>query len=481
MTKNIIEKIPIQLILHAHIPYVLNTKIDYWIYEVVLHSYLPFLKILDQLEQDSIKYNIILNLSPILLIQLDSQEFQEGFNQYLKVREELLSIKLEDEYKNDLLQEDLKEFRLLIQQYRQLWDSDIIKGFQYFQRKGFLTILTSAITHAYLPLLKDFPNLVKLQIKLGKEISNKYFKDIKGFWSPECGIYPQLSSILSSCDLEYFYADTSVLNSNEEEYNIHNFYKYLGTQYYVRDLEMTMKIWDPYMGYPSHDLYREFHSDFKNEERISQDILQKYNQFNAGFSLLAITDKTGFPKKLYNKQKALSQIKNDAQDYAEFCIKKAKKLDQIINEPYIINVFFDMELFGHWWREGQEFLYCFCKEIAKSKSIKLKQILEKNIYDLKPNLSSWGKNNNAESWLNKDTQEIWQLIIQDAIKIEDQLIKQEYNKEELASFLLALASDWTFLITYNSFRDFSKRMILDYLNIKNEIPKNFLVHIYKYL
>lgn len=459
-----------QLVLHAHLPYILGLPVEYWLYEIVLDSYLPFLKTLKRLEQ--LNYNIILNISPILLIQLDSEKFHEGFEKYLCMREELLTLQSKNDTQNHILQEELLEFKLLIAQYRNLWNSNIITGFQYFQKTGHLTIITSAATHPYLPLLHDFPHLVNLQIQLGKEISQKYFGEIQGFWSPECGIYPELVNILHNQHLTYFFADASALNPYQKNYNIHSLFEYMNVQYSVRDWEATMKIWDPKIGFPGHNDYREFYSDFGKENTQARKILSQYPFPQAGFGIKAITDKSLWQKEFYNKQKALMQAHLDAQNYAQFCIQKAQKLSQYMDFP-IISVFFDMELFGHWWNEGCEFLYYFCHEMAQYPDITMNKISSHYAYELRPNLSSWGKNNNAESWLNTKTTMIWQKIIQESFIIENELVRKNYDINKISSLLMAQASDWTFLITYHSFQEMSEQIIRAYLNNKNELAENF--------
>ena len=86
------------IILHAHIPYVLDTEVEYWLHEVVLHSYLPFLNILESYRSNNICISI--NLSPILLVQLSSTSFKDNFIKYLEVRKKILSVNLKNNNEN---------------------------------------------------------------------------------------------------------------------------------------------------------------------------------------------------------------------------------------------------------------------------------------------------------------------------------------------------------------------------------------------
>src|ERR1017187_8175442 len=60
--------------LHAHLPWVVNHGtwphgIE-WLHEAAAETYLPFLRVLSNLERDGIPANFNINLSPILLEQL---------------------------------------------------------------------------------------------------------------------------------------------------------------------------------------------------------------------------------------------------------------------------------------------------------------------------------------------------------------------------------------------------------------------------
>src|SRR5258708_28792213 len=73
--------------LHAHLPYVVNHGTwphgMEWLHEAAAETYLPFLRMLKNLERDNIRFNCNLNLSPILLEQLSHPVFIAEFPNYL--------------------------------------------------------------------------------------------------------------------------------------------------------------------------------------------------------------------------------------------------------------------------------------------------------------------------------------------------------------------------------------------------------------
>src|SRR5579863_10016813 len=74
--------------LHAHLPYVVNHGtwphgIE-WLHEAAAETYLPLLRVLRNLERDSIPANLNVNLSPVLLEQLVHPHFVAEFPLYLE-------------------------------------------------------------------------------------------------------------------------------------------------------------------------------------------------------------------------------------------------------------------------------------------------------------------------------------------------------------------------------------------------------------
>ena len=442
----------INIVLHAHIPYVLETEVEYWLHEVVLHSYLPFLSMLDSHKDKNICISV--NLSPILLVQLSSEYFKDGFSKYLDIRKKVLSTNLNDDNKNLILKKDLQKV-LELENFYKNWDSDIIKIFQHYSKIGVLNILTSSVTHAFLPSLVSFPHVLDLQIKLGKQISELFFTDIKGFWSPECAIFPELSQQLSQNGLKYTFADPTS-SSAYSDYSHHSI------NYICRDHLCTAKVWDAFMGYPGNVVYREFHKDLKDESKEIQILLGKNRLPLSGVSIYAITDKTTLIKNIYEHDKVEAQLQLDAKDF----IKTLNKTYQ--NKDYI-SIFFDMELFGHWWKEGVNFLDVLIEQLQNTNIQITDDFLDIVLPIQEPQISTWGTNYNAESWINQKTTKVWSKLIPSLYELE-MLLKHNHviSKDKIYYTLLAQASDWTFLITKDIFKEYSEKIIIDSLKKSNQ-------------
>lgn len=442
----------INIVLHAHIPYVLETEVEYWLHEVVLHSYLPFLKMLDSHKDKKICISV--NLSPILLVQLSSEYFKDNFLKYLDMRKKILSTNLNDDDKNLILKKDFQKV-LELEKFYKNWNFDIIKIFQHYSKIGVLNILTSSVTHAFLPSLVTFPHVLDLQIKLGKQISELFFTDIKGFWSPECAIFPALSQHLSQHGLKYTFSDPTS-SSTHSDFSHHDI------NYICRDYLCTAKIWDAFIGYPGNVVYREFHKDLKDESKEIQNLLRENRIPLSGVSIYAITDKKTLIKNIYKHDKVTDQLELDSKDF----IKTLNKTHQ--TKDYV-SIFFDMELFGHWWKEGVEFLDVLIKQLQNTDVQITDDFLDPSLPIQEPLISTWGTNYNAESWINPKTTKVWSKLIPSLYEL-DMLLKHEQviSKDKIYYTLLAQASDWTFLITKDIFKDFSEKTIIDSLKKSNQ-------------
>ncbi|MGL4367867.1 MAG: hypothetical protein ACRCTQ_06285 [Brevinemataceae bacterium] len=455
----------LMFVLHAHMPYVLGSEAEFWLFEAVLHSYLPFLNMLDRCDREKIPVRIFLNLSPILLLQLDTEYFKIKFKQYLQIRNELLSLDTGDESKNSILRRDLSELKRLEKYYYTFLNEDIISGFRKFKEKGMLEILTGTFSHPYLPLFVDFPQLMHLQISLGKKISEYHFGQVKGFWSPECGVFENLPELLRKNRITYFFADPGVIQSEYIKYGTGKIFGFDDVSYAVRDYDSTMKIWSSSNGFPSHPVYREFYSDLIDETPNAQSILNKSGFLKSGISLRAVTGNEN--KILYRYSDAFSQLNKDALNFSEYLFTNS------YSESTFTTLLFDMELFGHWWKEGIDFLYLLFKKIGETAPDFLLNNFPKSQITMPPHLSTWGRNGNSESWLNQKTISLWQQIFSSSNKAENLISSFDTLNEleiisrfpDVISLFLAQASDWTFLTTYGSFSKLAEKMITG--NIKN--------------
>ncbi|MGB9750546.1 MAG: 1,4-alpha-glucan branching protein domain-containing protein [Caldisericia bacterium] len=471
------------IFLHSHLPFSLNKGRwpfgEEWLFEISLSTYLPLLKIFHELKDENIEFNLNLGITPVLMDQLKSEYFKEKFLEYIEIKEKNGLIDYE-KYKNNpkiisILDYYMSELNDLKKLYEKI-NFDIVDAFNKLQNEGYIEIGTSAITHAYLPLLK-YDESREMQIKNGVIVYKKYInKNPNIIWLPECAYKPGIEKILKETGINFFILNYHSLIEESEEifrygrkdlkFDLKNKFSTLflyETDYepYVllRNPETSESVWSRDYGYPGDGDYREFHK--KSE--------------NSGFQYWKITNKNVSlgDKDYYDFRKANEKAKIHALDFKNNLEKIFTEFNNNYNLEGLIVAAYDTELFGHWWYEGVQFI----KELLKlsSNSDIYKTTTTKNLIKEAPikkgkfSESSWGLGGYHYTWLNSETMWIWEKIHE----IEDKFMNlKEVDLEKLKTLLkekfLLESSDFPFLVTTSTAKDYA-------INRFNEHYKKFLM------
>ena len=217
----------INLMLHAHQPYVRHLEYEKfleedWLYEALNESYIPLLRMLKNLEDDNVDYHFSICFSPTLISMLEDEPLQERFIKYLERHielgeKEVQRTKTEEKECHEMAKVYLKETKLNLELYLGL-DRNILKEFKRLSEVGRIELVASAATHAFLPLYKDFPGAVNAQIAVGISTHKRVFgKSPKGFWLPECGYYPGLEKLLLDNGVEWVQLPSQAIISSPDK------------------------------------------------------------------------------------------------------------------------------------------------------------------------------------------------------------------------------------------------------------------------
>jgi len=496
------------LVLHSHIPYVLNHGSwphgTDWLYEAAAETYLPLLDVLKRLDEEGLKAGLNISFTPVLLEQLHSQRFRRGFLDYL-------TMKLEAAV-NDYLyfqqsgQRELislasfwrkwyeKIFRLFVDEF----SSDLVNGFARFQESGSVEIITSAATHGYLPLLSRDESIVH-QVSQGRLVYQRYFgRKPAGFWLPECAYRPPYSwkpplgqtdpyerkgvdETLGQEGFTYFFVDSHLLKGGQalgvylekfpalrylwerfkekyrpEPHRPLDFYQpYLVhpslLNVLARDEISGKQVWSRSSGYPGDGNYLEFHK----------------KHFPGGQRYWKITGpQIDLADKLpYEPEKAEERLEAHSDHFVWLLNETLKG-----REEGLISALYDTELLGHWWFEGPEWLYRVVKKLSRPdsevKPVTVSRALENIPASLIVSLpeGSWGEGEYHWIWLNDETAWIWSKIYELENKcwslFKDPVRLKTRNPRLLKLFFqekfLLESSDWPFLISTMTARDYAE-------------------------
>lgn len=489
------------LILHSHIPYVLDKgKAPFgeeWLFEAVVESYIPLLNILNKLIENGVSPKLTISFSPILLDQLSNPLFDDKFNNYCYDKIQFAHLdKIKFTERNNLIKSKLAEkwelfYHKTVEDYKIKYNSSIINEFKRLQDEGYIEIIITAATHSFLPLINDTDNIEE-QIIVGKKAYIYYFNSTpKGFWLPECGYKEGIDELLSKHGFEYIVSDENVIPksqflNNADKIETGNYSKNLyilnsGIKLIVRNNDLAMQVWSSDIGYPGDRNYLDFHTKEENSFLRYSKITGKDVEFcdkelydNAWEKILE--------NHVYHFQNHILTIaENDRFHNNDENDDKAENSNMIICLP------FDTELFGHWWFEGCEFLYNLFLELNKSQIgiSTCKNIIDKEenkFVKIKLAESSWGLGNDFRVWDNEDTKYYLDLfeLAETKLKIINELYKNEmisgdefvikkvidYASKELS---LLMASDWLFMITNKVADDYAKKRIMEHYDRFNKI------------
>lgn len=462
------NKIYFNLVLHSHIPFVKKAGRwpfgEEWFFEAILETYIPLSKLFYNLKEKKINWHITLSVTPVLAEQLSDAYMLYEAEKYI---EEKIFLAEKDYYefsKNNKKEAQLALFYKNLYEdslnyFRNIFSRNLLRFWKELQKEGYLEILTSSATHAYLPLLKKNSSIYA-QLYIGKENYVKHFgKEPSGVWLPECAYKPGLEKFLSNLNFKYFFVDTHTILGGESL----GYPEFKGSQnkrsilepYYVyesnvivfgRHERTSMQVWSSEWGYPGEGVYREFH------KKAETSGLQYWRIVSKNIDL-------GM-KEIYDPEIAKKKALEHANHFVNLLEEEGRRNEGIITAMY------DTELFGHWWFEGLTFLEKVYELINESKIVKsITPSMYLTYFDPKEKInlpeSSWGKGGKHEVWLNKDTEELWQKIyfvedIMEEVAEEkiNSLWKEKVLKQMGREKLLLESSDWPFLITTYQARDY---------------------------
>lgn len=506
----------ITLTLHAHLPYVIHHGTwphgMEWLLEAAAETYLPLLRMLSNLERDQIRFHANLNLSPILLEQLNHPLFIAEFPKYLNRK--ITSAGEDEAYFLQSGEHHLAEtarfwkgyFEQALEDFR-AYSNDIVGAFRHFSDAGLIDIITSSATHSYLPLLGTDES-VRAQIRVAHETHIRHFgKAPRGIWAPELGYRPAgfweyptspgdtpvapgfhrigVEQAFTESDLDFFFVDTHLVERAEQravKSLARQPHRTLYQPYFVdspdgepsatvfpRDPRTAAQVWSSEIGYPGDFSYLDFHK----------------KRWPGGHRYWRITgDPVGMnDKQPYYPLDAAEKVRSHAEHFVQtVCDTLRPGLGDEI--PSILTAPFDAELFGHWWFEGVHWLEAVARAFHRS-GAGVQLISAAEYLDLHPRAGiismqegSWGAEGNHQVWMNPDTSWTYthiypaELYVREAVTSgpwRGSVLGKRILQQLCRELMLIESSDWQTLITTGAARDYAEARFLTHNDQFNEI------------
>jgi len=481
----------IAIILHAHLPLVRHPEYEkcleeHWLFGAITECYLPLVRVISSWVRDGIPARVTISISPTLCAMLCDPLLQARYERYLAglidlAEHEIHRTRLEPGY-HRLAKFYKAQFETLRAAYVES-GRDIVSQFRQLRDAGAIEIVTTAATHAVLPLLVHHLPSLRAQVMVARDCYRQYFGgDPLGFWLPECAYAPEIEPVLQEANVRWIVVDThGLLNARPRpQYGIFApVFTENGIAVFGRDSESARQVWSRQMGYPGDPRYRDYYRDIGYDldfEYLAPYLPSHVSRSPTGIKYLAVTGKT-LAKKCYDPDAAARAIDEHVTDFLKARLQRLRTVAAVTGQSPIVVVPFDAELFGHWWFEGPMFLDRLVRALAGYKDILAlctpTDYLRMNFTHqvARAAMSTWGKEGYLLPWLNEKTGWIYHHL--HAAQARMTKLATRYRQPSPAhrkilnqaarELLLAQSSDWPFMIYTGANQAYAIRRLTTHL------------------
>jgi 1,4-alpha-glucan branching enzyme len=481
------------LILHAHLPFVRHPEHpdfleEDWLFEAITETYIPLLQMMERLQKDGVPFRLTMSITPPLCAMLRDELLRSRYLRHLHRTIELARKEVDRT-------RDQEAFHPLAQMYLERFEGcrhyfeeasqDLIARFRAMQDAGVLEIITCGVTHGFLPLLQQSPQVVHAQILLARDYHKDCFgRDPLGIWLPECAYAPSLAPVLQEAYIKWFVLDAHGLMYAQPRprYAIYApVFTPSGPAAFARDRDSSKQVWSAEEGYPGDPAYRDFYRD------IGYDLSHEYlkpclppdgmRKFT-GIKYFRITQRGAQHKEPYRRDWAMAAAEAHATHFLQSRASQIQGLKDAMAVPPLVLSPFDAELFGHWWFEGPEWLELLIRKSAHdqdafeliSPSDYLRRHPTQQVSS--PSASSWGNRGYWEVWLDDSNSWIYPHLHAMARRMVEMAQSHRQNPSPLQErflsqlareLLLAQSSDWAFLMKTGTAREYATRRTRDHI------------------
>ncbi|MDR0496311.1 MAG: DUF1957 domain-containing protein [Treponema sp.] len=508
------SRLTISFILNGHAPFIRHPELsnpsqEIWLFESISDTYIPLLEVFDRLDRELIPFRMGLALSPVLCHMLGDELLVQRYLEYTEKQIAFGASELERTADNPELNSLVKFFYDRVVEKKTFFserhENNILKGFDYFQKKGRLEILTTAATNAYLPFYTSYPEAIRSQFEVSIASYRSSFGRVpQGFWLPELGWKDDLDSWLRVYNFSYTVVDTHALIFARPFAEKGSFYPARTSQGIVvlgRDFHAAENIAEIVKDPVFRNNYRDQGFELPSE-RVELFLGPQGSRTGTGYKYWAAGENPPLPKTevkpkaettrnqppnktegspvplgnnvLYNPGMALDNAKNYACAFLDSVILRLKSASDLFDGSALSLCAFEADSFGRFWYEGPEFIEALFREGIKNEEIQFMtpseyycKLESASFQQLTPEFSSWGTNGYAETWL--DASNDW--MYRHAMRALDRMVeiverfpdttglKERALNQAAREILLSISSDWSKMLYKQENADYARSRI----------------------
>jgi 1,4-alpha-glucan branching enzyme len=409
------------VVLHSHMPYVEGFGTypfgEEWLFDAFARSHLPVLEV---------AHDLTMSVTPVLADQLEAPGVAGRMRAFL--REHRLEAAERDARESAEVavaaRAEVTRYGAALERLDGL-DGDLLEAFRAAQRERGVALVSSAATHAVLPLIATLAAR-RLQIDAGLRSHRRRLGPTRGLWLPECAYEPGLDALLAEHGIDFFCTDQSAHEDSRE--SLAPVQTRAGPLAFTLDWETVSLVWSE-RGYPSDSAYVEYH-------RLSPN----------GLRLWAVS---GEP---YDTEAAAARAEGDAERFTEHVATRLAGFRHRRGKPGLLTFAIDTELLGHWWTEGPEWLRAVLR-LAPERGIRLVTLsqaaagMEGEERPLRA--STWGEGKDLGTWDSPRVADLaWaarRLELRVLRAVAEGRVERSAAERAARELLAVQASDWAFL------------------------------------
>ena len=475
----------VSIVLHGHIPFIRHRNqsqaiLEQRFFDSLSETYIPLLEVFDRLDREHLPFRIGLSLSPSLCHMFSDEYLIQRFMEYTGRQIEFGARELERTAGDPELNSLVRQYYDRVIDKRTLFterfDKNILKGFDYYQKKGRVEILATAATHAFMPFYKAYPEAIQAQFEVAISVYRSNFgRHPAGFWLPELGWEAELDSWLRSYNFCYTILESHALILAKPYAKKGCFYPAktpLGSVVFGRDFhaaeDVSLMMSSPLYRYNKRDQGFELPQD-----HVKSFLSPQGGRTGTGYKYWACGE-DGAGKILYNPDTAMEKAGSRAREFLASISSRLETAASLMDCCPLSLCAFEADSFGRDWYEGPKFLETIFREGINSGAIQFSTPAEylckldnSSFQTLVPEFSSWGDNGYAETWLDASNDWMYrhamralERMVEIAERFPDNTgLKERALNQAAREILLVLSSDWSKMLYKQECADYARNSI----------------------
>ncbi|WP_367136093.1 1,4-alpha-glucan branching protein domain-containing protein [Saccharothrix sp. HUAS TT1] len=436
------------LVLHSHLPWLAHHGAwpvgEEWLYQAWAHSYLPVVDLLERFADEGREDVLTLGVTPVLAAQLDDPYCLRGLHDWLgdwQLRAHGAAPRLPD-----LGAREHRASAWALERFETRWRHGFSPVLRSLVDSRAVELLGGPAAHPFQPLLDQRLRMFSLRTGLA-DTALRIGSAPEGIWAPECAYAPGMEHDYARAGVRRFLVDGPSLHGDTAAARPVGDSDVLC---FGRDLEVSYRVWSPKVGYPGDPAYRDFHT---------------YDH-PSGLKPSRVTGKNVEPadKRPYDPDLAAEAVRRHAADFVDTVVRRLRALKERHGKPSLVVAAYDTELYGHWWHEGPAWLEAVLRLLPSAgvRVTTLRGAVEAGHVGAPVEVppSSWGAGKGWHVWNGPQVAD----IVHGNAEVQRELLALDLSgaardpvaDQAVREALLALSSDWAFMVTKDSAADYAR-------------------------